>query len=51
VEGATDTDGIDVCPANLGEKFPGGVFALHNGATPPFAIEVCDLRQLGLPLE
>jgi len=51
VEGATDTDGIDVCPANLGEKFPGGVFTLHNGATPPFAIEVCDLRQLGLPLE
>jgi 3-phytase len=51
VEGATDTDGIDVSPANLGEKFPGGVFALHNGATPPFAIEVCDLRQLGLPLE
>lgn len=48
VEGAKDTDGIDVSPANLGPEFPGGVFALHNGAVAPFPIEVCDLRDLGL---
>ena len=51
VEGATDTDGIDVCPANLGPKFPGGIFTLHNGAKAPYPVLVCDLRDLGLPLE
>lgn len=51
VEGATDTDGIDVCPANLGPKFPGGIFTLHNGAKAPYPVLVCDLRDLGLSLE
>lgn len=51
VEGATDTDGIDVCPANLGPTFPGGIFTLHNGAKAPYPVLVCDLRDIGLPLK
>jgi len=51
VEGATDTDGIDVSPANLGARFPKGAFTLHNGAKAPYPVLVCDLRDLGLPLE
>ncbi|MBX3178939.1 MAG: phytase [Candidatus Hydrogenedentes bacterium] len=51
VEGATDTDGIDVSPVNFGGQFPGGVFTLHNGAKVPYPVLVCDLRGLGLPLE
>ena len=51
VAGATDTDGIDVSPANFGGAFPGGIFTLHNGAKAPYPVLVCDLRDLGLPLE
>lgn len=51
VEGATDTDGIDVCPANFGAAFPGGIFTMHNGAKAPYPVQVCDLRDLDLPLE
>ena len=51
VDGATDTDGIDVRFQNFGERFPVGFFALHNGATEPYPIQLCDLRELGLALE
>jgi 3-phytase len=34
IEGAVDTDGIDVCSANLGPRFPDGVFVCHTGRTP-----------------
>lgn len=31
IQGATDSDGLDVCNANLGPHFPKGVFACHTG--------------------
>lgn len=31
VEGAKNTDGLDVCNANLGKDFPKGLFACHTG--------------------
>jgi myo-inositol-hexaphosphate 3-phosphohydrolase len=31
---AFDTDGIDVCTANLGPAFPGGIFACHTDRSP-----------------
>jgi 3-phytase len=31
IEGAQQTDGIDVCNANLGPSFPKGLFACHTG--------------------
>ena len=34
VEGATHTDGIDVSSANLGPKFPDGLFACHTDQHP-----------------
>ncbi len=34
IEGAVDTDGIDVSPANFGPRFPDGVFVCHTGRTP-----------------
>ncbi len=34
VEGAVDSDGIDVCPANLGPQFPEGMFVCHTGRRP-----------------
>ncbi len=48
VAGATDTDGIDLVNVPLGPKFPGGVFTLHNGATKPCRVLVCDLSKLGI---
>ncbi|MBI2425335.1 MAG: phytase [Candidatus Hydrogenedentes bacterium] len=43
VEGAKETDGIDLLNANLGPEFPQGVFALHNGAITPCPTLVCRL--------
>jgi len=34
VDGAADTDGIDVCTANLGPAFPGGMFVCHTDRSP-----------------
>jgi 3-phytase len=34
IEGVGETDGIDVCTAQLGPDFPGGLFACHNGLSP-----------------
>lgn len=51
VAGASATDGIDVAAGAFGETFPVGIFALHNGATPPYPVLLCDLRELGLPLK
>ena len=34
VDGATHTDGIDVSSANLGPKFPNGLFACHTDQNP-----------------
>lgn len=48
VAGAGDTDGIDLLNADLGPKFPNGVFALHNGNENPCPVLLCDLRALGL---
>ncbi len=31
IRGATDSDGLDVCNANLGPRFPKGLFACHTG--------------------
>ncbi|MFO0876289.1 MAG: phytase [Gemmataceae bacterium] len=30
VQGARDTDGLDICSANLGPRFPRGLFACHT---------------------
>ena len=35
VKGAVDTDGIEVVAANLGPKFPDGLFACHTAAKSP----------------
>ncbi len=51
VEGATDTDGIDVRFQNFGDRFPEGFFALHNGAKAPYPVQLCDLRELALTLD
>ncbi|MEX2015680.1 MAG: phytase [Candidatus Hydrogenedentales bacterium] len=48
VRGASDTDGIDLVNVALTPAFPQGLFALHNGATTPCPILLCDLRDLGL---
>lgn len=34
IEGAEDSDGIEICPVNLGPGFPNGVFACHTGLAP-----------------
>lgn len=34
IAGAVQTDGIELCAANLGPKFPGGVFVCHTDRTP-----------------
>lgn len=50
VDGARETDGIDVLNADLGPAFPNGIFTLHNGAAPPHPVLVCPLDRLGLDL-
>ncbi len=34
IAGAVQTDGIELCQANLGPKFPGGVFVCHTDRAP-----------------
>lgn len=34
IEGASQTDGIEICSANLGPKFPYGLFACHTDQSP-----------------
>jgi len=34
VDGASQTDGIEICSANLGPKFPRGLFACHTDVSP-----------------
>jgi 3-phytase len=34
IEGATQTDGIEICLANLGDRFPQGLFACHTDQSP-----------------
>ena len=34
IAGAIQTDGIELCSANLGPKFPGGVFVCHTDRAP-----------------
>lgn len=48
VDGADDTDGVDVLNVALGAAFPQGLFALHNGAVEPCPVLVCSLDGLGL---
>lgn len=48
VQGAEDTDGVDVTNVPLGSKFPKGLFALHNGAVEPCPVLVCSFADLGL---
>lgn len=38
VQGATQTDGIEVCAANLGPKFPDGLFACHTDQSPRWVL-------------
>lgn len=48
VNGASDTDGIDVTNVNLGPAFPRGLFTLHEGVT---AVLMCDYEDLGLQID
>ncbi len=48
VNGASDTDGIDVTNVNLGPAFPNGLFTLHEGST---AVLMCDYEDLGLQID
>ncbi len=43
VEGARETDGIDILNTPLGDRFPKGIFTLHNGTTKPCPTLVCSL--------
>lgn len=51
VRGADSTDGIDVINVPLGSGFPSGLFALHNGAGAPHAVEVCGWEDTGLRID
>jgi 3-phytase len=51
VRGAGSTDGIDVMNVALGSRYPAGMFALHNGARAPHAVEVCGWEEVRLPVD
>jgi 3-phytase len=51
VEGAEETDGIDVSNLNLGSAFPRGILLLHNNENEKKEILGCDYTDLGLPVD
>jgi 3-phytase len=51
VAGVSSTDGIDVANVSFTGRFPGGLFAVHNGGPSVKTVEVCLYADIGLMID